>query len=156
MPGKRNWLWKGSDCREPKHKSPLSQAHYICCLELSHSSRHYQAHLCPWSVVVLEHWQSRQPPSCQESSGRDRIIWTPSMDKPSQGEPSSQGRDTQKESVITHHFPCKSLVPEGGTFFQTKKSASNWGSKGSCNPCSCSSRYKIPFIPEMKRKTISV
>lgn len=79
------------------------------------------------------------------------------MDKPPQGEPSSEGkRHTERVRIITHHFPCKSLVPEGGTFFQTKKSASNWGSKGSCNPCSCSSRYKIPLISEMKRKTISV
>lgn len=77
------------------------------------------------------------------------------MDKPSQRS-CSRKRHTERARVITHHFPCKSLVPEGGTFFQAEKSAPNWGSKGSCNPCSSSSRHKIPFIPEMKRKTISV
>lgn len=27
MPGERNWLWKGSAYREPRHKSPLSHVH---------------------------------------------------------------------------------------------------------------------------------
>lgn len=57
-------------------------------------------------------------------------------------------RETELDEVITYHFPCKSLIPEGGTFFQAEKSTPNWGSKGSCNPCSSSSRYKVPFIPE--------
>lgn len=65
----------------------------------------------------------------------------------------AQGRETQTEPDTTYHFPCKPLVPEGGTFFQAEKSTPYWGSKGSCNPCSCSSRYKVPFIPEEEKNT---
>lgn len=65
----------------------------------------------------------------------------------------AQGRDIQRAPGTTYHFPCKPLVPEGGTFFQAEKSTPNWGSEGSCNPCSCSSRYKVPFIPEEEKNT---
>lgn len=109
--------------------------------------------ICSSSGILIEQAISLLPSMLRKREDNLNTL----MDKLYQGNPSSQGRDTQKEvRIITYHFPCKSLVPEGGTFFQTKKSASNWGSKGSCNPCSCSSRYKIPFIPEMKRKTTSV
>lgn len=118
-----------------------------------------QFHTVPDSPLLLVHSNSGalrggklSPARRAQEETQDNL--NALMDKPSQR--SNSKRHTERAGVTTHHFPCKSLVPEGGTFFQAEKSAPNWGSKGSRNPCSSSSGHKIPFIPEMKRKTISV